>query len=222
MLSHPLHGRAAQGVTPSVASGVALGAGGLGSNVEIARLNEELVSLRSRLSAQRQEARTNQKNAERLRNEIAELKAKAASTESAKILVQERTRHDEVLVALKNKHTAELATLRESLKQTTSEASPPDQDEVTLLKQQVAQLKVDNQDLQNRITGLKQPTAGDDLTRIRGVGPAFAKLLQQHGVTTFSQVAAWTTEDITKLAPLIKSTIPRMKKWVKSAETLNG
>lgn len=222
LLRHPLHGAAAQSVgSPGAVQGLALGAG-LGTNVEIARLNEELNSLRSRLSAQRQEARISQKNAERLRNEIAELKAKAASVDAARAVAQERARNEEVVAALKMKHATELTALRESLTKTGTPASSSGSEELALLKQQIAQLKLENQDLQGRVSKRSpgSTTIGDDLTRIRGVGPAFAKLLQQNGITTFSQVAAWTAEDIARLAPLIKSTAPRMKKWTKSAESL--
>ena len=38
--------------------------------------------------------------------------------------------------------------------------------------------------------------AGDDLTRIRGIGPVNARKLADHGVTSFAQIAAWTKADI--------------------------
>ena len=40
------------------------------------------------------------------------------------------------------------------------------------------------------------PGAGDDLTRIKGLGPKIAALLGEFGITTFAQIAAWTPEEI--------------------------
>lgn len=44
------------------------------------------------------------------------------------------------------------------------------------------------------ITGL-----GDDLTRLVGVGPKLAASLAELGVTTFSQIAAWTPEELAEV-----------------------
>ena len=45
-------------------------------------------------------------------------------------------------------------------------------------------------------------SAGDDLTRLEGIGPAYASLLQAHGITTFAQLAA---SDETTLANVINA-----------------
>jgi predicted flap endonuclease-1-like 5' DNA nuclease len=37
--------------------------------------------------------------------------------------------------------------------------------------------------------------AGDDLTRLTGIGPKLAQALTQRGITTFAQLAAWTEEN---------------------------
>ncbi|WP_458790466.1 50S ribosomal protein L21 [Yoonia sp. MH D7] len=42
----------------------------------------------------------------------------------------------------------------------------------------------------------KAKTDGDDLTQISGVGPVIVGKLNDLGVTTFAQIAAWTPEDI--------------------------
>ena len=41
--------------------------------------------------------------------------------------------------------------------------------------------------------------AGDDLKKLSGVGPALEKKLQEAGVTTFAQIAAWTEADIAEM-----------------------
>lgn len=41
--------------------------------------------------------------------------------------------------------------------------------------------------------------AGDDLTRLVGVGPKLAASLAELGVTTFSQIAAWTPDELAEI-----------------------
>jgi len=43
-------------------------------------------------------------------------------------------------------------------------------------------------------------TAHDDLTRIRGIGPALARRLADRGITTFGQIAAWRPDDVHDVA----------------------
>ncbi len=42
----------------------------------------------------------------------------------------------------------------------------------------------------------KAPETVDDLTKISGVGPKLAELLNEHGIYTYAQVAAWTPENV--------------------------
>jgi len=42
-------------------------------------------------------------------------------------------------------------------------------------------------------------TGSDDLTRIKGVGPKLAALLQSLGVTSFAQVAAWDDAEVERV-----------------------
>jgi predicted flap endonuclease-1-like 5' DNA nuclease len=66
------------------------------------------------------------------------------------------------------------------------------------------------------------PASAQDLRRIPGVGPAFARALVAQGITTFEQVAAWTDADIERIAPLIKVKPARIQKedWVGAARAL--
>ncbi len=41
--------------------------------------------------------------------------------------------------------------------------------------------------------------AGDDLTQLKGVGPKLAAMLQDQGVTGFSQIAAWSDDDVARI-----------------------
>ena len=49
------------------------------------------------------------------------------------------------------------------------------------------------------------PAANDDLTQLTGVGPALAKKLNEAGVTSFAQVAAWTEADMEALGVTAKA-----------------
>lgn len=44
-----------------------------------------------------------------------------------------------------------------------------------------------------------KPTGGDDLTRIKGVGPKLAATLTDLGVTQFGQIAAWDDAEIDRI-----------------------
>jgi predicted flap endonuclease-1-like 5' DNA nuclease len=50
---------------------------------------------------------------------------------------------------------------------------------------------------------LAAPEAADDLTRLVGIGPKLAVSLADLGVTSFSQIAAWTPEDLGSIDQLL-------------------
>jgi len=68
----------------------------------------------------------------------------------------------------------------------------------------------------------KAKAANDDLTQLNGVGPAYAKKLNEAGITSFAQVAAWKAADLDAL----DADIPGIKAkaetgdWVKQAKDL--
>lgn len=66
------------------------------------------------------------------------------------------------------------------------------------------------------------PASGDDLGRIKGVGPKLKALLASLGVTSFSQIAAWTDEDIARIDARLGSFAGRAKRdsWVEQAALL--
>ena len=66
--------------------------------------------------------------------------------------------------------------------------------------------------------------ANDDLTQLTGVGPAFAKKLNEAGVTTFAQIAAWDAAEIERLDGEISGLKTKAEKgdWVAEAKKLAG
>lgn len=63
---------------------------------------------------------------------------------------------------------------------------------------------------------------GDDLTRIKGLGPKLATTLADLGVTRFEQVAAWTDADIDRIDAQLGRFAGRIRRdaWVEQAALL--
>ena len=68
----------------------------------------------------------------------------------------------------------------------------------------------------------KAASEGDDLRRIKGVGPKLVDLLASLGITRFDQIAGWSEADITRIdAPLgAFAGRPRRDSWVEQAKLL--
>lgn len=64
----------------------------------------------------------------------------------------------------------------------------------------------------------------DDLSRIKGVGPKLKTMLMSLGVTRFSQIAAWSNEDIDRIDAQLGQFEGRIRRdnWVAQAEFLAG
>ncbi|MEI4195124.1 50S ribosomal protein L21 [Roseovarius sp. E0-M6] len=62
---------------------------------------------------------------------------------------------------------------------------------------------------------------GDDLTQINGVGPVIVKKLNEAGITTFAQIAAWNASDVEEMDEKLsfKGRIDR-EEWVAQAKEL--
>jgi len=65
-------------------------------------------------------------------------------------------------------------------------------------------------------------SAGDDLGRIKGVGPKLKALLTSLGVTSYAQIAAWGDEDIARIDAQLGSFAGRAVRdnWVEQAKLL--
>ena len=67
-------------------------------------------------------------------------------------------------------------------------------------------------------------SASDDLSRIKGVGPKLKTLLISLGVTRFSQIAAWSDDDIDRIDIQLGKFQGRIRRdnWVEQARLLAG
>jgi len=65
---------------------------------------------------------------------------------------------------------------------------------------------------------------GDDLTRIKGVGPKLSRVLHDLGVTSYSQIAGWSDADIAGIDAQLGSFAgrPARDSWVEQAALLSG
>ena len=65
-------------------------------------------------------------------------------------------------------------------------------------------------------------TAGDDLQVIKGIGAVSAERLGSIGVTTYAEIAAWSPEDLERIAARIKVSAERIKRedWVGQAREI--
>ena len=75
---------------------------------------------------------------------------------------------------------------------------------------------------QTSIPTVKLPAGADDLTRIRGIGPAIAHRLSTAGVTTFDEIAARSPADLAALIGVTGISAEQIarKDWVGQAQAL--
>lgn len=67
-------------------------------------------------------------------------------------------------------------------------------------------------------------SAGDDLRKIKGVGPKLVALLHSLGVTGYAQIAAWDEADIDRIDAQLGTFAGRIRRdnWVEQARLLSG
>ena len=66
--------------------------------------------------------------------------------------------------------------------------------------------------------------AGDDLRQIKGLGPKLVAILADQGITRFSQIAAWTDEDVARVDATLGKFAGRITRdqWVEQAKLLES
>lgn len=65
---------------------------------------------------------------------------------------------------------------------------------------------------------------GDDLTRIKGLGPKISTALRALGVTRYAQIAAWTDADVARIDAQLGAFAGRATRdnWIEQAKLLAG
>ena len=68
------------------------------------------------------------------------------------------------------------------------------------------------------------PAGGDDLTRIKGLGPKIASILNVHGVTRFAQIAEWNEAEIDEIDAKLGKFAGRIRRdaWIEQAKLLSS
>lgn len=62
-------------------------------------------------------------------------------------------------------------------------------------------------------------TGGDDLTQIKGIGPTYAKRLKDAGLTTYTDIANASADE---LRAITRATAADPADWINEARSLNG
>lgn len=73
-------------------------------------------------------------------------------------------------------------------------------------------------------TSAAPTSGGDDLTRIKGLGPKIAVMLGEMGVTSYAQIATWDEADIARIDAQLGRFQGRIERdqWVEQARLLSG
>lgn len=68
------------------------------------------------------------------------------------------------------------------------------------------------------------PGEGDDLTRIKGLGPKISAALRALGVTRYAEIAAWTDADVARIDAQLGAFAGRATRdnWIEQAKLLAG
>jgi predicted flap endonuclease-1-like 5' DNA nuclease len=143
----------------------------------------------------------------------AEIRALVAQRD-ARIAEVERLRRERAEVALdRDDLLKERDRLREDLARMAEQAG-----ELAVLRRALADREASG------VAEAPAAQAGDDLRRIRGIGPAFERTLRHNGVFTIAQIAAWTDTDIAAIAPKLRIKPERIRRegWVEAATAISA
>ena len=68
------------------------------------------------------------------------------------------------------------------------------------------------------------PSGGDDLKRIKGLGPKLVAILAEQGINSFEQIAAWTDADVERIDATLGRFSGRITRdqWVEQAKLLSA
>jgi predicted flap endonuclease-1-like 5' DNA nuclease len=162
-------------------------------------------------------------------SEIARLRLQISELEPLTIQVQQREARVRDLNAELQGKAAELAQLGNSLSERDAKYAALEREkeqELTRLKVRITELEMMAREVKepavkvSPASGLPlSPKERDDLKKVYGIGPVLEKLLNEHGVYWFRQIATWTAEDIQHYDALLEEFHGRIERegWIASA-----
>jgi predicted flap endonuclease-1-like 5' DNA nuclease len=184
--------------------------------------------VRKELAASQSEAAALKSERQALRDEVAGLRTRLGELEGA--LRAEATlrrglseQHAKTAGALRER-VAELesrqahgADLRGRLQELEEEAARTAELE-TLLSERDARIS----SLEAKLAAAPLGAGADDLKVLRGIGPKFEKALKALGVTTLAQIAAFSPEDVNRIAEQLNVSPERIRRddWIGRAQKL--
>jgi len=167
---------------------------------KIARLTGELADARAESEQRRKQIEEQARSLAALRERVSELEAKVAHVDALQARVAELEEATARMQELefRAEELAEKLAERESL--------------VGALQSQLVTLPP------------ASASVNDDLKNIRGIGPKYEKGLRALGITTYRQIAEWTSADIALFAQKLKIKPERIVRddWVGRARKLLG
>lgn len=118
----------------------------------------------------------------------------------------------------------ELDSIRDTLSELNAKESPAVAD-IEALKAEVQALKASaaTDSLEARIKALEAmppPSAENVLTTVKGIGPKYAKALSASGVKAPADIAAWTDEDVVRIAAEVGASEKKARAWRTSAKQM--
>ncbi|MDH5671278.1 MAG: hypothetical protein OEZ06_03965 [Myxococcales bacterium] len=80
------------------------------------------------------------------------------------------------------------------------------------------------QALERQLAAFESAKRPDDLQRIKGIGPGFAKLLKANGIESFAQLAELDESGVAKIAAVLNIPVARIEtaRWVEQARELSS
>jgi predicted flap endonuclease-1-like 5' DNA nuclease len=189
--------------------------------VELRKLGSERHTLRARL----------RREADRLRELESALRAEKelraeASEENFAAIVGFRSR----LAEVEAERDAETARLRTELEQARRDAETA-RGELAAVRDELEQVRGELEQARSRASSASASPAAarasskvpQGLRRIRGIGPAYQRVLEQAGITRVQQIATWTDADVLAFADKLKIRPDRITKdaWITQAQSLD-
>lgn len=144
----------------------------------------------------------------------AELRAAQIEMDRLREQIKGRDAHISELKTMLNNRADELDRVRAEITARATDVSAKDAELMAALSELAA--------MREQRASTPVANDGDDLKRIRGVGPGYERILKQQGVTTYAQIAAWTGDDILRIAAVLNTQPGRIVRgvWVEQAAAL--